>query len=226
MRWTITLIILFVFSCKKKDNPAPAAPIVLTVGVTDITDSSFKVGGKVSNFDETLSTTGFCWSTLTSEPSVSDDTSVIISAAGAFAQQIKNIDPSTTYYVRAYAINSLGTGYGDVFSVNTLNAVPKILDVTVTGTAVVDSTLTSTYLFSDFENDPDSGSVYQWYASLDTSASGNEIPIPGANLAQYKVVLADTTAYLRVGVTPFSSSGASPGGVIKSIWVGPVPRVN
>lgn len=226
MRWTPALIALFIFSCKKKDNPAPSAPIVTTVGVTAITDSSFKVGGRVTNFDETLTATGFCWSTLNAEPSLADDTSIVVAPGGAFAQQLKNIDPSTTYYVRAYAINGLGTGYGEVFTVNTLNAVPRITSVTVTGTPVVDSTLTGAYVYSDFENDPDSGTVYQWYASLDTSASGNEIPIPGANLPQYKVVLADTTAYLRVGVTPFSSSGASPGGVIKSSWAGPVPRIN
>lgn len=218
-------MVLF-FSCKKKEDPAPSAPIVVTVGVTEVTDSSFKVGGKVTNFDETVTTTGFCWSTLTSTPTTADDTSVTNAADGAFAQQLKNIDPSTTYYIRAYAINSLGTGYGDVFTVNTLNAVPKILQIIVAGTAVVDSILTSSYVYSDFENDPDSGTVFQWYASPDTAASGNELPIPGANTPQYKVVQADTTSYLRVGVTPFSSSGASPGGAIKSAWIGPVPKIN
>jgi hypothetical protein len=222
----IAILSVFILSCKKKDKPVPAAPIVITVGITDVTDSSFKVGGKVTNFDETLMATGFCWSTLNPSPTIADDTSVAVAAAGAFAQQVKDVDPSTTYYIRAYAINSLGIGYGEVFTVNTTNAVPKILEVIVSGTAVVDSTLSSTYVYSDFENDPDSGTVFQWYASLDTSASGNEVPIPGANTASYKVVLADTASYLRVGVTPFSSSGASPGGVIKSVWVGPVPKIN
>lgn len=226
MRWTIAILFLYILSCKKKDTPEPSAPIVITVGVTEVTDSSFKVGGKVSNVNETISATGFCWSTLNAAPSIADDTSIVNAAGGAFAQQLKDINPSTTYYIRAYAINNLGIGYGEVFMVNTLNAVPEILAVTISGTPVVDSILSGTYVYSDFENDPDSGTVFQWYASLDTSASGNEVPIPGANAATYKVILTDTTSYLRIGVTPFSSTGASPGGVIKSVWVGPVPRVN
>jgi hypothetical protein len=39
---------------------------------------------------------------------------------GQFTSHITNLNPNTTYYVRAYATNSVGTGYGEVLSFTTL----------------------------------------------------------------------------------------------------------
>lgn len=217
-----TLIVSFL-ACKKKDKVEPSAPIVQTVGLTAITDSSVKAGGRItSNGTEDITATGFCWSRLTTDPTVVDDTTVSGSTSSTFVIELLNLDPSTTYYIRAYAMNSLGVGYGDVISFNTSNSVPTIDSVTVTGMAIVDSILTASYVYSDFENDKDSASSYQWYNSVDTSGT-TDVPISGANAAAYIITMSDTLKYMRVGVTPFSSTGASPGQELRSKWVGPVP---
>lgn len=210
--------------CKKKESVEPSAPIVQTVGLAAITDSSVKAGGRItSSGAQDITATGFCWSTLTTDPTIIDDTTVTGSISPTFVTELFNLDPSTTYYIRAYAINSLGVGYGEVVSFNTSNSVPKIDSITVTGFVAKDSTLTATYFYSDFESNPDSATSYQWYNSIDTTGT-TDMPISGANASAYTITLSDTLKYIRVGVTPFSSVGASPGRELRSTWIGPIPN--
>jgi len=56
---------------------------------------------------------GVCWSTV-QNPTVADDTTNDGTGAGSFTSNITGLTSSTTYYVRAYATKSAGTGYGSV----------------------------------------------------------------------------------------------------------------
>ena len=58
---------------------------------------------------------GVCWS-ASSSPTVSDNKTVDGTGEGSFTSFITDLNPSTTYYVRAYATNSVGTGYGNEVS--------------------------------------------------------------------------------------------------------------
>jgi hypothetical protein len=216
-------IFMLMLSCDK-EQAEPSSPIVETVGVTQITDSSVKVGGRItSDGGHVITSSGFCWSTVTTGPTLSDDTILVNAVGGAFVTELKSLDPSSTYYVRAYAVNELGVGYGSVFTVNTLNAVPVAKQVKIEGVAIIDSVLRGSYVYFDFENDPDSGTVLQWYSAADT-VSDIDIPIPGADSTAYTVSISDTLRYIRLGVTPLSSAGTSPGSTVKSNWLGPVPK--
>jgi hypothetical protein len=216
--------LLFVYSCKK-DEVEHSAPVVVTVGVTDVTDSSAKLGGSITSAGgEEITGTGFCWSSSNNVPTIeSDDTSEAFLSSGGFVTELFNLTPSTTYFFRAYAVNSLGVSYGDVNSFTTSNAVPVADSVLITGVAVVDSLLTASYSFHDVENDPDSGTAVQWYVSSDTVA-GFESPVSGADSLIYTVSIEDTLKFIRVAVVPASSSGATPGRPVHSAWLGPVPK--
>jgi uncharacterized protein (TIGR02145 family) len=64
---------------------------------------------------------GTCWST-NPQPTVSLPTKTVISGnTGAYSSQLVNLQPNTTYYVRSYATNSLGTVYGDEIGFSTTN---------------------------------------------------------------------------------------------------------
>jgi len=66
---------------------------------------------------------GFCWNS--SGNPVKEDAHVSLGArdsAGAFQSQISGLDPNTRYYVRAYAVNSLGTSYSDEMEFSTLES--------------------------------------------------------------------------------------------------------
>jgi len=224
MRWIFLVTIIAFFACKKKEVEH-SAPVVVTAGVTDVTDSSAKLGGSITSAGgEEITGTGFCWSTSNNMPTIDgNDTSKAVLSSGGFVTELFNLTPSTTYFFRAYAINSLGISYGDIASFTTSNASPFVDSIFITGVPMVDSVLNATYSFHDIENDPDSGTVVQWYVSSDTVA-GVDTPVSGADSLSYVVSMEDTLKFIRVGVTPVSSSGATPGRPASSQWVGPVPK--
>jgi phosphodiesterase/alkaline phosphatase D-like protein len=87
-------------------------PTVSTTSISNITTSSATSGGDVTNGGlGTVTARGVCWST-SPNPTISDSTTSDGSGTGSFTSSITGLTPNTTYYVRAYATNSSGTGYG------------------------------------------------------------------------------------------------------------------
>jgi len=62
---------------------------------------------------------GVCWS-LTANPTIADSHSLNGSGTGAFIANMTNLLSLSTYYVRPYATNSVGTVYGTELSFTTL----------------------------------------------------------------------------------------------------------
>jgi len=102
-------------------------PVVQTDSITNITASSALFAAKVVNDGgEPVTSRGFCWSALTN-PTLSDDFTESGSGLGSFTIELANLDTSTTYYVRAYAINNNGTQYGNELSFKTRNGIPTLV---------------------------------------------------------------------------------------------------
>lgn len=96
-------------------NPIP--PITVTNAVADITNTTATVGGTVTfGGGATVTERGVVWSTVNTTPTVTDTKIQMGTGAGAFTSTMSGLVLGTTYYVRAYAINSAGTSYGMVFS--------------------------------------------------------------------------------------------------------------
>jgi hypothetical protein len=96
--------------------------IISTNSVTNVTDSSFYSGGNISSDGGSpITQRGICWSTSNTNPTLGINNYTINGAGvGSFFSQNWNCNPNTLYYVRAYAINSVGTFYGNTLSVTTL----------------------------------------------------------------------------------------------------------
>ena len=96
-------------------------PIVTTTAVSDITSTSATSGGNVTDEGTSpVSRRGVCWST-TPNPTVGvNDTTWNASGPGIFTSLFFPLMPNTSYYVRAYAVNAEGTGYGTENSFTTL----------------------------------------------------------------------------------------------------------
>jgi uncharacterized protein (TIGR02145 family) len=101
-------------SCKKITEPD-----MTTLNVSSITATSAESGGNViNNGGAEVSARGVCWST-SQNPKTTDTKTTDGAGNGAFYSRITGLTASTTYYVRAYAINSEGTGYGNEQSFET-----------------------------------------------------------------------------------------------------------
>jgi uncharacterized protein (TIGR02145 family) len=110
-----------------------SVPRVTTAVISFITDTTAVSGGNItSDGGLTIVRKGVCWSTL-QNPTIANDTTQNGSGTGVFVSLIKRLQPNTTYYVRAYATNSKGTGYGNQVSFSTNSAVPKVTTSAITG---------------------------------------------------------------------------------------------
>ena len=97
-----------------------SVPTISTTSITNIGTSSASSGGNVtSSGGSTVTSRGVIWSTSPS-PTVSLSTKTVNgSGIGSFTSSITGLSPSTTYYLRSYATNSTGTGYGNEVSFTT-----------------------------------------------------------------------------------------------------------
>jgi uncharacterized protein (TIGR02145 family) len=112
----LSILIVGLNSCEK-DKSIPA---LKTSTVAEITSSSAIGGGTISS-DGGASVTarGVCWGT-SQHPTTSDQITSDGTGTGSFTSDITGLSPNTTYYMRAYATNSIGTAYGnEIFFVTT-----------------------------------------------------------------------------------------------------------
>lgn len=108
-----------------------SVPGVTTANVTNIGNNSATGGGNVvSDGGATVTECGICWST-SHNPTISGShaTGFIQSGTGSFIVNMTNLTANTTYYVRAYAINSQGTGYGEEVEFKTSQTPTYIVSV-------------------------------------------------------------------------------------------------
>ena len=99
---------LICISCGEK----PVTPTLTTVNVDFVTSTTAVSGGNVtSDGGAPIVARGVCWSTA-SNPVIADDTTMVAGELGQFESFITGLTPSTKYFLRAYATNEAGTGYG------------------------------------------------------------------------------------------------------------------
>ncbi len=92
---------------------AIAVPAVTTSDITVTNTTTAEAGGNVTDAGgATVTARGVCWNT-TGSPMVSDGKTADGAGEGLFISRLENLLPAVTYYVRAYATNSAGTGYGE-----------------------------------------------------------------------------------------------------------------
>ena len=104
----LTGLIIVLLSCER------VAPTVITTEITNVLDYSATIDGTVTDEgSEPVIERGVCWSSMYESPTINGFRTIDGKGAGAFTSNIYNLNSETIYCVRAYATNSIGTGYGD-----------------------------------------------------------------------------------------------------------------
>ncbi len=99
---------------------------VITTPVSGITSTTVVCGGTVNSAGNAeVTMRGVCWDTLPA-PTLNSSHTVDGTGAGIFTSNITGLTPGTTYYVRAYATNSVGTVYGDDIIFSTVDTTPTV----------------------------------------------------------------------------------------------------
>jgi len=99
---------------------------ITTTAISDITSTSATSGGIIvgdGGFD--ITSKGVCWS-LNQNPTIDDNKTIDGTGTGNFTSNLTGLNPETTYYIRAYATNIIGTSYGNEISFTTNKQLPII----------------------------------------------------------------------------------------------------
>jgi hypothetical protein len=106
-------------------------PILSTVEITKVTSTTATGGGTLtSDGGSSITARGVCWST-SQNPTTADAKTLDGTGTGSFTSLITGLLPGTTYYIRSYATNSIGTEYGGIMKFETVFI--KIIDWKQTG---------------------------------------------------------------------------------------------
>jgi uncharacterized protein (TIGR02145 family) len=169
---------------------APSVPsLAATTAAGSITLNSVISGGNVtSDGGAGVTARGVCWST-SSNPTTVNSKTTDGTGTGTFTSTLTGLTANTVYYVRSYATNAAGTGYGSEISFTSLqigtvaicsqlwmdrnlsvgnyrngDPIPLVTDATAWANLT-----TGAYCF--YNNDPSTeavyGRLYNWYAASD-----------------------------------------------------------
>jgi uncharacterized protein (TIGR02145 family) len=126
----IGLLTMLLTGCENSDNndkdqqkPKIEIPILETTIAGNITQTTAISGGTITNDGgDTIIIKGVCWGTGQNPVANIDNKTTDGKGPGTFSSKITCLSPNTLYYLRAYATNSAGTGYGNSVSFSTKNS--------------------------------------------------------------------------------------------------------
>jgi len=172
----------------------PELATVNTVPATKITTTTATIGGNIdSNGGAEVTERGFYLGTSTSPQTTGSKIQVGV-GSGAFYNDLSSLGPGVTYYFVAYAINSVGTSYGEEKSFTTNGKAP----VAVTF-EVIDILASSATVKGKVETNDLSTAVSFEYGT--TTSYGNTIDAVGSPTIQ----AIDTLSAIITGLSPFTT---------------------
>lgn len=147
--------------------PTAQLPVITTIVATNTLTLSPSSGGTItSDGGYSITSKGVCWST-SPNPTITNNSTNNGTGASNFISVLSNLLPTTTYYYRAYATNSVGTSYGITYTFTSgfCTSEPTIIvDVTnpVTGKIWMDRNLGATQAATSSTDSNSYGDLYQW----------------------------------------------------------------
>ncbi len=188
-------------------------PSLSTTSITNITETSASSGGNVTNDGgSNVTAKGICWST-NQNPTTNNDSTNNGTGTGTFTSSLTNLNPNTTYYVRAYATNNEGTAYGNQQTFTTdssNNSTP-----TVTTSSITNVTETSASSGGNVTNDGGNNVTARgicWSTNQNPTTSNNSTNNgtgTGTFTSSLSNLNSNTTYYVRAYAT--NSEGTSYG---------------
>jgi len=201
-------------------------PKVITSDLDSITGSkALAIGNIVSDGGEELTSYGFVYGTNENPDSDDVKLEVGIKTLGKFDIDITNLTPSTTYHIRAYATNIIGTSYGENISFTTTDGLPKVI------TSDIESIVKNGALLKGKieNNGGDELISYGFAISKDVNPTINEsfyelgATIQGVFEKTATNLIADTKYYIKAYAT--NKNGTAYGGELSFTTLDGLPKV-
>lgn len=162
---------------------AATLPTVTTAAQAGVTYNSATLGGNVTaDGGASVTERGIVWNTATG-PTTSNNKVPNGTGLGAFSATVNGLTSSTTIYVRAYAINTAGTAYGNEISFATPAAPAPVTAVSGNGASI----------------------AYQANAAAASTANGTDfgsVPVAGVTQVNTFTITNSGTAALNLTGSP------------------------
>ena len=121
-----------------------STPVVNTTGSSEVTSDSAVLTGKVvTDNGAAITECGFVWLKGSDAPTTSSNKVKVEGTTGDFTATLNDLEPNQKYSFRAYAVNSVGTSYGDVMYFTTVAGRPTLSVTKVTDITETSATFTS-----------------------------------------------------------------------------------
>jgi hypothetical protein len=210
----LLFLALLQLACKKTNSPSrfsPTTPLLATLSVSNITQNTAQTGGEISS-DGGMSiiARGVCWS-ISQNPTTADDKKVDTNYSGSdtgkFTIILNELKPGTTYYLRAYAMNSVGTAYGNSVSFTTSITIGILLTTDTVNSITQNTARSGGNILSDSGSQIIARGVC-WGTSQNPTIADNktlDTNYSGSDTGKFIVLLSQlavgTTYYLRAYAT-------------------------
>ena len=177
--------------------------LVNTLNVSSIGQTTAIVNGSITNDGGSVVTQrGFC-SNISPLPTIANNVANSGSGIGNFSASLSGLTPGRTYYVRAFAINSRGTSYGQQLTFTTPSVVLPLLTTIQVGSITATTASSGGVISND-----GGGAVIQRGVCWSTSTSptiANNRTINGSGIGSFSSLLSplltNTFYYVRAYAT-------------------------
>jgi gliding motility-associated-like protein len=207
-------------------NP-PVAPILTTTAASNITIFTASSGGNISDDGgRPVTQRGVCWS-INPNPTTANSLSNDGAGAGIFSGNLTGLQPSTTYFIRAYAINSVNTSYGNQLTFTTPPPTPTLTvsPAQLSFGTVLQNTITASQSFTlqGFFLNPGPGNIsITAPPGFRVSLSAGSGFAPSLSVPYTGTALSATSIFVRFSPTQvkvFDDSVRSTGGSAPAVFV-------
>jgi hypothetical protein len=199
-------------------------PTVITSTVSSVSSATATCGGNItSDGGASVTSRGVCWN-IAPGPTTSNSKTSDGGGTGTFVSSLTGLNANTTYYIRAYAINSVGTAYGTEYNFKSGAGIPSI--TTAPATSITETSATSG---GNITNDGGASIIARgvcWRTSKDPTISDNLTTngsVTGSFTSNITGLSPLTTYYVRAYAT--NSSGTAYGNEVNFTTIGPVPPI-
>lgn len=180
-------------------------PSVTTRAISAITATTASSGGDIStDGGAPVTEKGICWSTG-ENPTIQDNRTTQGTGVSGFASNMTGLFPGTTYYVRAYAVNSKGTAYGNQRTFKTLAGLATVVTSEVTG-ITINTAVSGGEIPSD-GGSPVTGKGICWNVEEDPTIINNHTS-EGAGTEAFTSNLTGLAAGVTYYVRAYATNGA------------------
>jgi streptogramin lyase len=121
--------------CKKTKTDTSVPTVVTRDVMLDVTSTSAQSGGTITGLGgNSVLEDGIVYSETNQQPTTSDTkiAAALISVTYSFVANLASLKPNTVYYVRAYARNEYGTGYGATVKFTTSSTLSSVTGIVTT----------------------------------------------------------------------------------------------